>query len=159
MPKQASNGVEVMFPFGWRRFTGLFRKFWKSRKRSKNTDPQSRPITGNVIVASSELEQTGVPGGIENLDENLKKRIKHLGEAINQSLSESEPIAKAIADIKAAGYDIFLVLEATVGFTQQGEESSNPAMVTASLNTHEPEFQITAQDMKFLKSLRIRLEE
>ncbi len=148
-----------MFPFGWRRFTGLFRKFWKSRKRSKNTDPQSRPITGNVIVASSELEQTGVPGGIENLDENLKKRIKHLGEAINQSLSESEPIAKAIADIKAAGYDIFLVLEATVGFTQQGEESSNPAMVTASLNTHEPEFQITAQDMKFLKSLRIRLEE
>jgi hypothetical protein len=148
-----------MFPFGWRRFTGLFRKFWKSRKRSKNTDPQSRPITGNVIVASSELEQTGVPGGIETLDENLKKRIKHLGEAINQSLSESEPIAKAIADIKAAGYDIFLVLEATVGFTQQGEESSNPAMVTASLNTHEPEFQITAQDMKFLKSLRIRLEE
>jgi hypothetical protein len=148
-----------MFPFGWRRFTGFFRKFWKSRKRSKNTDPQSRPITGNVIVASSELEQTGVPGGIENLDENLKKRIKHLGEAINQSLSESEPIAKAIADIKAAGYDIFLVLEATVGFTQQGEESSNPAMVTASLNAHEPEFQITAQDMKFLKSLRIRLEE
>ena len=148
-----------MFPFGWRRFTGLFRKFWKSRKRSKNTDPQSRPITGNVIVASSELEQAGVPGGIENLDENLKKRIKHLGEAINQSLSESEPIAKAIADIKAAGYDIFMVLEATVGFTQQGEESSNPAMVTASLNTHEPEFQITAQDMKFLKSLRIRLEE
>ena len=73
-----------MFPFGWRRFTGFFRKFWKSRKRSKNTDPQSRPITGNVIVASSELEQTGVPGGIENLDENLKKRIKHLGEAINQ---------------------------------------------------------------------------
>src|SRR5260370_14892735 len=142
MPKQASNGVEVMFPFGWRRFTGLFRKFWKSRKRSKNTDPQSRPITGNVIVASSELEQAGVPGGIENLDENLKKRIKHLREAINQSLSESEPIAKAIADIKAAGYDIFLVLEATVGSTQHANATSHPPMLTPSLNAHEPHFQL-----------------
>ena len=146
-----------MFPFGWRRLTGLLQKLWKSRKRPKNTNRQSGAITGNVIVSASELEPTGAAGGIENLDENLKKRIKHLGEAINQSLSESEPIAHAIADIKAAGYDIFLVLEATVGFTQQGEEGGNRAMVAASLNTQEPEF--TPQDMKFLKSLRIRLEE
>ena len=148
-----------MFPFGWKRLHGLLRKLWGPRKSTKTTDEQRGKTCRSVIVSSSELEETTVPGRLNNLDENLKKRIKHLGEAINQSLSDSEPIANAIADIKAAGYDIFLVLEATIGFTQQGEESDRTAMVAASSSTHEPEFQITPQDKKFLKSLRIRLDE
>jgi len=151
--------LKAMFPFGWKRFSGFFHRFWKLRKRSKNADGQPNPISGDVAISSPELEEGEAAGRVENLDENLKKRIKHLGEAINQSLSESEPIANAIADIKAAGYDIFLVLEATIGFTQQGEESGKPAMVAASMNAREPEFRVTAQDMKFLKSLRIRLDE
>jgi hypothetical protein len=152
-------GKKAMFPLGWKRLRGFLRNLGKLRKRAKTTDAQLIPITGDVIVSSPKLEEAEGSGRIENLDENLKKRIKHLGEAINQSLSESEPIADAIADIKAAGYDIFLVLEATIGFSQQGEESGKPAMVTASMNASEPEFRVTAQDMKFLKSLRIRLDE
>jgi len=151
--------LKAMFPFGWKRFSGFFHRFWKLRKRIEHADDQANPISGEVVVSSPESEEGGSAGRIENLDEKLKKRIKHLGEAINQSLSESEPIANAIADIKAAGYDIFLVLEATIGFTQQGEESGKPAMVAASMNVREPEFRVTAQDMKFLKSLRIRLDE
>lgn len=148
-----------MFPFGWKRFTGFLRKLWSPGKRAEKTDDQPGKILGDVTVSFSEPEAIKVPGRVDNLDENLKKRIKHLGEAINQSLSESEPIADAIADIKGAGYDIFLVLEATIGFAQQGEEGDKTAMVTASTNGREPEFRITAQDMKFLKSLRIRLDE
>jgi hypothetical protein len=151
--------LKAMFPLGWKRFSGFLRKLGKFRGRAKNTDADLIPVTGDVIVSSPKLEEAEGFGRIENLDENLKKRIKHLGDAINQSLSESEPIADAIADIKAAGYDIFLVLEATIGFSQQGEESGKPAMVTASMNACEPEFRVTAQDMKFLKSLRIRLDE
>lgn len=148
-----------MFPFGWKRFHGFLRKLWGPRKSKKTTDEQPGKTCRSVIVSSSELEETTVPGRVNNLDENLKKRIKHLGEAINESLSDSEPIANAIADIKAAGYDIFLVLEATIGFTQQGHESDGAAMVAASSSTREPEFQVTPQDKKFLKSLRIRLDE
>ena len=148
-----------MFPFGWKRFSERFRRFWRSRKRNKNTEEQPGAAPGKLSVSLPSLEEGEGTGSIDTLDENLKKRIKHLGDAINQSLSESEPIANAIADIKAAGYDIFLVLEATIGFSQQGEESGKPAMVAASMNAHEPEFRVTAQDMKFLKSLRIRLDE
>ena len=147
-----------MFPFGWKRFHGFLRKLWRPRKSATTIDERPGKSCRSVIVSSSEPEET-VPGRVDNLDENLKKRIKHLGEAINQSLSDSEPIANAIADIKAAGYDIFLVLEATIGFTQQGEESESGAMVAASSGTREPEFNITPQDKKFLKSLRIRLDE
>ena len=147
-----------MFPFGWKRFSGFFRRFWRPRKRSRNIDELPGVRSGEFSVSLPELQEAEM-GSIETLDENLKKRIKNLGEAINQSLSESEPIANAITDIKAAGYDIFLVLEATIGFSQQGEESGKPAMVAAAMNAREPEFRVTAQDMKFLKSLRIRLDE
>ena len=50
--------------------------------------------------------------------------MKELGDAINESLSDSDRIAAAIGEIKRAGYDVFLVLEATIGFNKReaGEE-------------------------------------
>jgi hypothetical protein len=39
--------------------------------------------------------------------------MQELGNAINDSLSESDRIAEAIGGIKQAGYDVFLVLEGT----------------------------------------------
>lgn len=93
------------------------------------------------------------------VNQRLKQLMKELGEAINESLSESEQIAEVIAKIKANGYDVFLVLEATVGFNKiEGEEEpatvSSPARTTAP-----PDFKISAQDLKFLKSLRITLDD
>ena len=41
--------------------------------------------------------------------------MKELGEAINESLADSEQIAEVVSKIKDSGYDIFLVLEATIG--------------------------------------------
>jgi hypothetical protein len=41
-------------------------------------------------------------------------------------LSDSERIAEAIGEIKRAGYDVFLVLEATIGFNKR-EEGEEPA--------------------------------
>ena len=110
------------------------------------------------MVSAREVE---TPGGPTHVDDNLKKRIKELGEAINQSLSESEAIAESIARIKAEGYEIFLVLDATIGFQRQDEAEavgdSRPAMVAAKGKGAEPKFQVTAQDLKFLKSMRIGL--
>ena len=49
------------------------------------------------------------------MDQQLKQLMKELGEAINESLSDSESIAEVVARIKEGGYDLFLVLEATIG--------------------------------------------
>jgi len=83
--------------------------------------------------------------------------MKELGDAINGSLSDSEQIAEVVSRIKEGGYDIFLVLEATIGVSKQGEHSSEKAMVSAL--TTNPELKINDQDLKFLKSLRIKLGE
>ena len=56
------------------------------------------------------------------MNPKLKHLMKELGEAINDSLSESEEIAEVISKIKAGGYDVFLVLEATIGFNKQEPE-------------------------------------
>jgi len=56
------------------------------------------------------------------VDQELKKLMKELGEAINESLADSDQIADVVSRIKDGGYDIFLVLEATIGFSKQGEK-------------------------------------
>ena len=84
--------------------------------------------------------------------------MKELGEAINESLSEAEPIADVIGKIKGEGYDVFLVLEATVGFNRHDEEQPKPEVVRGAKGS-SPDLKINAQDLRFLKSLRISLEE
>ena len=88
------------------------------------------------------------------LDDNLKRLMKELGIAINESLSDSEPIAQAISNIKGAGYDVFLVLEATIGFNKRDDEEAGQPEVH---HIHAGELKLTTQDTKFLKSLKISL--
>jgi hypothetical protein len=87
------------------------------------------------------------------VDKRLKSMMRELGDAINNSLSDSEQIAEVISRIKAGGYDVFVVLEATIGFNQHDEDESEAAQLVSA------ETQMTPQDLKFLKSLRIRIDE
>jgi hypothetical protein len=94
----------------------------------------------------------------DDVDQQLKDLMKELGEAINESLSDSEQIAEVVSRIKEGGYDIFLVLEATIGVSKQGEKSPDKTSLVTTLTTN-PEFKVNDQDVKFLKSLRIKIEE
>lgn len=99
-------------------------------------------------------------GGSCTVNDRLKELMKDLGDAINESLSESEKIAEVIARIKSQGYDVFLVLEATIGFNKLVEDAPSPitSPVVAGPGG-EAEFKINAQDLKFLKSLRISVND
>src|SRR3984957_8277296 len=92
------------------------------------------------------------------VDPQLKQLMKELGDAINESLSDSEQISEVVSRIKDGGYDIFLVLEATIGVSKQGEKTSDKTSLVSTLSTN-PEFKVSDKDLKFLKSLRIKIEE
>ena len=92
------------------------------------------------------------------MDPQLKQLMKELGDAINESLSDSEQISEVVSRIKEGGYDIFLVLEATIGVSKQGEKNSDKTALVSTLSTN-PELKVSDQDVKFLKSLRIKIEE
>ncbi len=90
------------------------------------------------------------------MDDHLKQLMQQLGNAINESLSESENIAEVIGEIKRSGYDVFLVLEATIGFNKRPGEESGTSLQRKTVPT---EVSFTAQDQAFLKALRITIEE
>ena len=89
--------------------------------------------------------------------------MQELGNAINESLSDSDRIAGAIGEIKRAGYDVFLVLEATIGFNKRDDDDDSDG---TSSETSEPvhyesagKIRLTSQDQKFLRALKISVEE
>jgi hypothetical protein len=96
------------------------------------------------------------------LDERLKELMQELGNAINESLSDSDRIAAAIGEIKRAGYDVFLVLEATIGFNKR-EESEEDEAVSETEDGQQSgppgRIQLTSQDQKFLRALKIQIDE
>ena len=87
--------------------------------------------------------------------------MQDLGNAINESLSESERIAEAIGEIKSAGYDVFLVLEATIGFNkrEESEDAEEAPTVEPTEVTSIGKVRFTTQDQRFLKALRITVDE
>ena len=97
------------------------------------------------------------------MEEPLKHLMQELGNAINDSLSESDRIAEAIGEIKRAGYDVFLVLEATIGFNKRdGDENEDAGdEETESPRTFETtgKIKLTTQDQKFLRALKITVDE
>jgi hypothetical protein len=92
------------------------------------------------------------------LDDNLKKLMKDLGDTINDALRDSPDINEAIRAVREAGYDVFLVLEATIGVNRRNE---TPAAEGETEGKPESDvlLKVNAQDMKFLKSLKIQIDD
>jgi hypothetical protein len=94
------------------------------------------------------------------LNQKLRKLVQQLGEAIHESVSESPQIAGVVADIRRQGFEVMLMLEATIGLNEV-EEQPEGALDTSRADDGpaEPQEQgtFTAQDLHFLKSLRISI--
>ena len=112
------------------------------------------PVTfaGNTRCAVS-IRTTGSPEGA--LNQKVKNLIQKLGEAIHESVSESEDIAGVVKNIREQGFDVLLMLEATIGLNEVETEADQPTEAVSE-DTDGP---FTRNDLTFLKSLRISLTE
>lgn len=108
------------------------------------------------------------------LDNRMKQLLQKLGHAINDSVAESDRIAEAISGVRAAGFEIVLKLDATIGLARRNSDdakmTSQDRRFLESMrirvdedvleeDSSEAKFVMTAQDIKFLKSLKISLDE
>lgn len=82
----------------------------------------------------------------------LRELIQQLGEAIHESVIESEQIAGVVQDIRKHGFDVLLMLEATIGLNEVGAKDAGDEESPAEDGT------FTQNDLNFLKSLRISVE-
>jgi hypothetical protein len=86
------------------------------------------------------------------MEARVRKLIEQLGEAIHESVSESEQIAGVVQKIRSQGFDVLLMLEATIGLNEVEKE---PAESPGTIDGAE---RFTQQDVNFLRSLRISVE-
>ena len=89
------------------------------------------------------------------LNQQVKKLIQKLGEAIHESVSESEDIAGVVKNIREQGFDVLLMLEATIGLNEV--DADEPDEMDEAAEQVEGPF--TSNDLNFLKSLRISVSE
>jgi ABC-type branched-subunit amino acid transport system substrate-binding protein len=52
------------------------------------------------------------------LNQQVKDLIQKLGEAIHESVSDSEQISGVVREIREQGFDVLLMLEATIGLNE-----------------------------------------
>ena len=121
---------------------------------------------GNKELRTIGIDVTGVGQRkfrwLLDLDDNFKRLVKELGQAINESLSDSERIAEVMGRIRAAGYDLFLVLEVTIGFNKRDEENlvhRQKLNGSRRRSSHSQQFRLTNQDAQFLRALRISVDD
>ena len=89
------------------------------------------------------------------MNQKVRALIQKLGEAIHESVSESEHIAGVVKNIREQGFDVMLMLEATIGLN----EVDTTADEGSEASEDERSGIFTSNDLSFLKSLRITLPE
>lgn len=94
------------------------------------------------------------------MNQKVRKLVQKLGEAIHASVSESEYIAGVVQDIRKQGFDVLLMLEATIGLNEVSEQqpaATQGSSKAAGADEVRGDRTFTAQDLNFLKSLRIAI--
>ncbi len=89
------------------------------------------------------------------MNQKVKHLIQKLGEAIHESVSESEDIAVVVRNIREQGFDVLLMLEATIGLNEVDAEEEDGQEEGEEAREATVSGPFTSNDLSFLKSLRI----
>ena len=84
------------------------------------------------------------------LDENAKKAVRELGDAINQSVEKSERVMNAIEYLREIGYEPHLSLKLEIGL-QEINLNEQPEGFTENF-----ELELTDEDLRTLRRMKIK---
>ena len=82
----------------------------------------------------------------------LRELIQQLGEAIHEAVIENEQIAGVVQDIRQHGFDVLLMLEASIALNDLSEKEAEQVEVPAGRPADQS---FTQNDLSFLRQLRI----
>ena len=91
------------------------------------------------------------------MDDTMNQLARELADAI-AAAAATDPRVEACRDrARAAGYDVRVSLEAVIGFTSR--QSSTALAKVPAKAAAKPSLDISANDRRFLRSLRIAVDE
>ena len=96
------------------------------------------------------------------MDDVVNRFARELADAIAAAVAENPQVEACREKARAAGFEMKVTLEAVVGFVSRSQ-SSALAKVAAPRQAREAQpkrnFEVTANDRRFLRSLRIAADE
>lgn len=94
-------------------------------------------------------------------DAAVNRFARELADAIAAAVAESPQVEACRERARAAGYEMKVTLEAVIGFANRSESTRTLARVAAPsrLVPVRRTFEVTANDRRFLRSLRIAADE
>jgi hypothetical protein len=94
------------------------------------------------------------------MDDVVNRFAKELADAIAAAVAESPQVEACRTRAREAGFDMRVTLEAVVGFVNRTNGGPVTKITTpARLLTARRPFDLTANDRRFLRSLRIAVDE
>jgi len=95
------------------------------------------------------------------MDSQMNQLARELTEAISAAVAADPRVEACREKARAAGYDLRVSLEAVVGFSTIGKKSARKSAAArrAAAAQNRGGFEMSANDRRFLKSLRISADE
>jgi len=95
------------------------------------------------------------------MDDVVNRFARELADAIAAAVAENPQVEACREKARAAGFEMKVTLEAVVGFVNRSQQSQALAKVSAPARVVQPRrvFEVTANDRRFLRSLRIAADE
>lgn len=94
------------------------------------------------------------------MERQLQDLVDQLGSAIDEAIAESDRIGAIVHEMEQAGYDLTLVLEATMRLSPKDKPADNiwpHAESDSPVLTASGRFDLTPQDQEFLQSLKVAI--
>jgi len=95
-----------------------------------------------------------------NMDDVVNQLAKELADAIGAAVADNAKIEACRAKARDAGFDLRVSIEAVVGFVNRTSGAAVTRVTTpARLLPGKREYELTSNDRRFLRSLRISCDE
>jgi hypothetical protein len=93
-------------------------------------------------------------------EDKLRRLVQNLEKSIEQAIASSPQVEECLGRIREEGYELSLVLQATLAFAPRGELNQEQVEEVAGIGGSAlASFRMSTLDKKFLRSLKIAVDE
>ena len=97
---------------------------------------------------------------MQQANDKLLRLVQNLEKSIEQAIASSPQVEECLTRVRDEGYELSLVLQATLAFAPVGElDQREVEEVAGILNESDAQFRMSTLDRKFLRSLKIAVDE